>query len=339
MSRIEVLDAGPYTSVQDRGRFGAQRYGLGTAGAMDGLSLAVANALVGQPVGAAAIEIGPLPARFRAVDGAVRLALAGGLRGATIDGRALAFGETAVLAEGEVLALRACAKGVFSYLAFEGGIEAAPVFGSLSVHARSMIGSPFARALQAGDRLSTGTAGAWSAERSLAAPARPVGPLHVVLGPQDDHFAPETIALFLGADWKISPTSDRMGYRLEGPVLAHKGSPNILSDGIANGSVQIPGNGQPLLLLADRGTTGGYPKLATIITPDLGRLAQVSVGATIRFRAVSLAEAQGAARAYAALLDGLPGAVRDIGGGALSSEFLLASNLAGAATNAEDWSI
>ncbi|HRJ70342.1 MAG TPA: biotin-dependent carboxyltransferase family protein [Beijerinckiaceae bacterium] len=339
MSVIEVVEAGPYTSVQDTGRYGAQRYGLGTAGAMDTLSLAIANVLVSQPAGAAAIEIGPLPARFRITDGAVRLALAGGVRGATVQGRALPMGETVLLAEGDVLALRACSQGVFSYLAFEGGIDGEPVFGSFSVHARSGIGSPYSRALLPGDRLNVGGAAVRGAERSLAAPTRGSGALRVVLGPQDDHFEPETIAQFLDTEWKISATSDRMGYRLEGPALRHKGSPNILSDGIANGSVQIPGNGLPLLLLADRGTTGGYPKLATIISADLGRLAQVPVGSVIRFQAIAVEEAQAEARAHAALISSLPRAVRDVGGGDLSSEFLLASNLAGAATSADDWSI
>lgn len=334
MSVIEVLEAGPYTSVQDRGRIGAQRYGLGSAGAMDALSLALANVLVDLPAGAAAIEIGPLPARFRIVDGTVRLAVAGALRGASVQGRPLTIGETALLAEGDTLALRACSQGVFSYLSFEGGIEAEPVFGSMSVHARSMIGSPIPRALLPGDRLTVGAAGIWSAERSLEPPARDLSALRVVLGPQDDHFDQETIDLFLASDWTISATSDRMGYRLIGPVLKHKGSANILSDGIANGSVQIPGNGQPLLLLADRGTTGGYPKIATIISADLGRLAQTPVGASIRFTQVSVVEAQAEARRVHGVMAGLRDHVHDIGGGDLSSEFLLAANLAGGAINA-----
>lgn len=336
MSQLEVLEAGPYTSVQDRGRFGGQRYGLGPAGAMDARALAVANALVGQPAGAAAIEIGPFPARLRATGGAVRIALAGAARGMTAGGRAAQPYETDLLADGEVLAIRACSAGVFSYLAVEGGIQAPLVFGSLSVHQRSAIGSPYPRALLAGDKLDVGEAGPWEAERVIAPPVRAEGPLRVVLGPQDDHFGEEAVATFLTAEWKISPTSDRMGYRLEGPRLAHIGSANIISDGIAFGSVQIPGNGQPLLLLADRGTTGGYPKIATIATVDLGRLAQTPVGSLLRFTAVSVGEAQKLARAEAALLVALPRQVREIGGGGLSSEFLLGANLAGQAADAFD---
>lgn len=335
MSVIEVLEAGPYTSVQDRGRAGGQRYGLGTAGAMDDQSLALANALTGQPPGAAGIEIGPLPARFKVIDGEVRLALAGGVRGMSAQGKPVPLHETLLLSEGDVLALRACSQGVFTYLAFEGGLAGEPVFGSFSVHQRTAIGSPFPRALLPGDRLTVGQA-ARSAERSLQPQQRLDVPLRVVLGPQDDHFARETVDLFLATEWKISATSDRMGYRLEGPVLAHKGSPNIISDGIAAGSVQIPGNGLPMLLLADRGTTGGYPKLATIITADLGRLAQAPVGSKIRFAAVSIEEAQREARAHAERLGGFARLVREVGGGDLSSEFLLAANLAGAATDGQD---
>ena len=336
MSAIEILEAGPYTSVQDRGRFGGQRYGLGPAGAMDVLSLAVANALVGNAPERAAIEIGPLPVKFRVVIGQVRMALGGAERGVSVQGRALAPLETALLTEGDVVQIRGCSVGVFSYLAFEGGIRAEPVFGSLSMHARSGIGSPYPRGLQAGDRIELGDAGAWNAERNIRLPQRAAGPLRVVLGPQDDHFSAETIADFLKADWVISKTSDRMGFRLEGPTLAHAKGHNIISDGIANGAIQIPGNGQPLVLLADRGTTGGYPKIATIISADLGRLAQTPVGAKIRFSQVTIEAAQAEARAMHGQMQHLRDHVHEIGGGDLSSEFLLGANLAGSATGALD---
>ncbi len=336
MTVLEVVEAGPYTSVQDRGRFGGQRYGLGPAGAMDQLSLAVANAVVGNPVFAAAIEIAPLPARFRAVGGDIRLAMTGATRGMTIAGRAVAMNETFVLAEDEVLTVRAASEGVFSTLAIEGGIRAEPVFGSLSMHARSGIGAPFARALMAGDRIPVATARLREAERSIVPPARGTGPLRVVAGPQDDHFTAEAMATLVSASWRISATSDRMGYRLEGPVLAHSKGHNIISDGIAFGAIQVPGNGQPLVLLADRGTTGGYPKIATIASVDLGRLAQIPVGSPVHFTLVPVAEAEKLARERHALVMGLAGAVREVGGGALSSEFLLAANLAGAAISGEE---
>lgn len=334
MSGLLVLDAGPYTSVQDRGRFGRQRYGMGTAGAMDFPSLALANALVGQEAGAAGIEVGPLPARFQAKGGSVRLAIAGAERGMTANGKPVANGETILLADGEALVMRATKSRVFSYICFEGGIVAPAVAGSLSVHARSGIGSPLPRALQAGDRLEVGEAGVWQAEKTLAAVPPGDGRIRVVLGPQDDHFSAEAISMFLNMDWSISPTSDRMGYRLEGGAIAHAKGHNIISDGIAPGSIQIPGNGQPLVLLADRGTTGGYPKIATIISADIGRMGQTPAGSKVRFAAVSIEEAEKAARAMAQWVADLPRAVREVGGGDLSAEFLLGANLAGAAMDA-----
>lgn len=334
MSRLEVVAAGPYTSVQDLGRFGGQRYGLGPAGAMDGFALALANVLVSQPTGAAAIELGPLPASFKAIGGDVRLALAGARRGMSLRGQPLNPNETFLLADGETVQIRAAAEGVFSYLAIEGGIKAAPVFGSLSMHARSGIGSPYNRALLAGDRLDVGNAGPWSIERGIRVPKPHQGAIRVILGPQDDHFTDEAIATLTSAEWTISATSDRMGYRLEGPVLAHSKGHNIISDGIAFGAMQIPGNGQPLVLLADRGTTGGYPKIANVISADLGRLAQTPVGSKLRFARVSIEEAQRLLRAQRDVIADLPHHVHDLGGGDLSSEFLLAANLAGAVTNA-----
>lgn len=334
MSVIEITEAGPFTSIQDRGRFGGQRYGLGPAGAMDHLSLGAANALVGQPPGAAAIEIGPLPMAFRARGGLVRIAISGAVRGMSSDGRALSGNETILINDGDLVQVRAATQGVFSYLAFEGGICAAPVFGSLSTHGRSGIGSPFPRALQPGDRIEVGDAAVREAERSLTPPVQADGPLRVVLGPQDDHFTPAAIAAFLDAEWTISTTSDRMGFRLEGPKLTHGKGFNIISDGIAFGAIQVPGNGQPLVLMADRGTTGGYPKIAVVISADLPRLAQTPAGGKIRFAAVSMAEAEAEARAMAATLAELGGRVREIGGGELSSAFLLAANLAGGAVDA-----
>ena len=131
------------------------------------------------------------------------------------------------------------------------------------------------------------------------------------MGPQDDEFG-DAKQLFLDSEWKISATSDRMGYRLEGPVIKHLHGHNIVSDGTVNGSIQVPGNGAPIVLMPDRGTSGGYPKIATVITADLGRFAQTSAGRGFRFKAVGMAEAQAEARKFAELLRTLPDRVRDV---------------------------
>lgn len=337
MTRLVVDAVGPATSVQDFGRSGAQRYGLGTAGALDRLALAEANALVGLPIDAAAIEIGPFGARFTAKDGPVRVAITGAERRMAHAGKPVANNVTVLLAEGETLDLQAARGGVFSYLAIEGGIAADPVLGSLSVHARVGLGSPYPRPLQPGDALPVHAADLTRPERRLTPAPRAAGPIRVVLGPQDDYFSPETIAQFQATAWRISPTSDRMGYRLEGERLHHARGHNIVSDGIANGGIQIPGSGLPLVLLADRGTTGGYPKIATIISADLGRFAQTPVGGTVRFAAVPVEAAQVEARRMAALMRGLAGGVAALGGH-LTSEALLGVNLAGDAVSAgEEW--
>lgn len=335
MSRLVIAAIGPASSVQDGGRPGSQRYGLVPSGAMDRLALATANALVGNEPFAAAVEIGPFSASFTARNGAVRIALAGASRNADIAGRAVTADTSATIADGETLTLGFARGGAFSYLAIEGGIAGEPMFGSLAVNARAGLGSPYPRPLQAGDELQTRDASA-AAERRIELPAAADAPIRVVWGPQDDEFADETKQLFLGSEWKVSPTSDRMGYRLEGPVLKHLHGHNIVSDGTVNGSIQVPGNGQPIVLMPDRGTSGGYPKLATVISADFGRFAQTQGGRPFRFKAVSMAEAQEEARKFAKLLRTLPDRLRDIVSVDLNVDALHDANVAGHAVNAVD---
>ena len=274
MSRLVISSIGPASSVQDGGRPGAQRYGLTPSGAMDRLALAAANVLVGNALFAAAIEIGPFGAAFMARGGAVRVALAGASRNADIAGRAVAFNTSMTLADGETLTLGFARSGSFSTLAIEGGIAGEATFGSLSVNARAGLGSPYPRPLQAGDELQVAAASA-AAERRIDLPAVADAPIRVVMGPQDDEFSDDNKALLLDSEWKISATSDRMGYRLEGPAIKHLHGHNIVSDGTVNGSIQVPGNGAPIVLMPDRGTSGGYPKIATVISADFGRFAQM----------------------------------------------------------------
>ncbi len=335
MSKLLVGNVGPATSIQDAGRFGTQRYGLPPSGAMDRVSLAVANCLAGNPLFAATIEIGPLGAAFTARDGAVRIGIAGASRHADIAGVALPLNQTALLAEGETLKLGAARDGVFSYLAIEGGIEGEPIFGSLSVNVRSGLGSPFPRALRNGDELQVGAAQPAPHERQIDVPSWPKEPIRLVMGPQDDEFG-DARDEFLKSEWVISATSDRMGYRLEGPKISHTKGHNIVSDGTVNGSIQIPGNGQPIVLMMDRGTTGGYPKIATIISADLARFAQTQAGSKMRFVAVSVKAAQDEARKTAAFLKSLPARVHEAGGSALNLVELQNANVAGAAVNATD---
>jgi len=334
MSLLMVDSVGPATSVQDAGRHGAQRYGLTPSGAMDRLSLAAANTLVGNAPFAAAIELGPLGATFTARGGAVRLALTGAERAAAVHGEPIALDQSFLLADGETLTLGIARSHVFSYLAIAGGIDGEPMFGSLAVNARAGLGSPYPRPLQAGDTIPAQPASS-AAERSLDLPKPPDGPIRVVLGPQDDEFG-EAVATFLSGEWKVSATSDRMGYRLDGPEIRHLYGHNIVSDGTVDGSIQVPGSGQPIVLMPDRGTSGGYPKIATVITADLGRLAQLQPGRPFRFKAVSMNDAQAEYRAMAQLIRTLPDRLQDAQHGTLDLDALFTANVAGAATNALD---
>jgi 5-oxoprolinase (ATP-hydrolysing) subunit C len=335
MTKLVISSIGPASSVQDGGRFGAQRYGLTPSGAMDRLGLAAANCLAGNALFAPAIEIGPYGAAFKAREGAVRVALAGIPRAAEIAGRTVAWNTSLTIADGETLKLGMAQGGAFSYLAIEGGFHGEPMFGSFSVNARVGLGSPFPRPLQSGDELDVAAASA-GPERRIDLPAAATGSIRVVLGPQNDEFGDEAIKLFLDSDWKISATSDRMGYRLEGPVIKHLHGHNIVSDGTVNGSIQVPGNGQPIVLMSDRGTSGGYPKIATVITADFGRFAQIPAGTAFRFKAVSMEEAQAEARKFAELLHALPDRLSPIESFDLNIEALQDANVAGVAVSAVD---
>jgi len=335
MSKLVISAIGPASSVQDGGRHGAQRFGLTPSGAMDRLALAAANCLVGNAVLDAAIEIGPFGAAFTAREGAIRVALAGAPRNADILGRAVEFETSMTLADGETLKLGFARGGSFSYLAIEGGIRGEPMFGSLAVNARAGLGSPYPRPLQAGDELQTAAASGATGRR-IDLPRQPDGPIRVLMGPQDDEFGDAAKKLFLDSEWKISATSDRMGYRLEGPAIKHLDGHNIVSDGTVNGSIQVPGNGQPIVLMPDRGTTGGYPKIATVISADFGRFAQLPAGKGFRFKAISMAEAQAEARKFAELLRTLPDRTRSIERFDLNIEALQDANVAGAAVSAVD---
>jgi 5-oxoprolinase (ATP-hydrolysing) subunit C len=334
MPKLVIASIGPASSIQDGGRPGSQRYGLVPSGAMDRLALAAANTLVGNVPFAAAIEVGPFGASFTARGGPVRVALSGAQRSADIAKRAVAVDNSMTLADGETLTLGFARNGSFTYLAIEGGIAGEPMFGSLSVNARAGLGSPYPRPLQASDELQVHAASG-APERRIELPDVPEAPIRVVFGPQDDEFSDEAKALFIDSDWKISATSDRMGYRLEGPIIKHLHGHNIVSDGTVNGSIQVPGNGQPIVLMPDRGTSGGYPKIATVISADFGRFAQISAGRSFRFKAISMAEAQAEAKKFAELVRTLPDRLR-----ADSAEFnieaLADANVAGHAVSAVD---
>ncbi len=324
------------TSLQDRGRFGHGREGLSRSGAMDQLALAAANALTGNGPGEAAVELMLAGGSFKVLEGRARIALAGASMPVTIGREPLAPSTSCTVEEGDTVTIGPASSGIFGYLAVEGGFAVAPDLGSVSLQARAGVGGFGGRPFKTGDRipLRAGEPGG-RPDRSL----RPVDlpgdvPIRVVLGPQDDHFPPEAVAAFLATTYTISPDADRMGYRLSGPPIEHLHGFNIVSDGLVAGSVQVPGSGVPIVMMADYQTTGGYPKIATVITADLRALAQRRTGERVQFMAVDVTTAQGMARARAAEIAALPSLLRTVRGGLPSVEDLLGLNLAGAATDA-----
>jgi biotin-dependent carboxylase-like uncharacterized protein len=273
------------TSLQDLGRFGWQRYGVGTSGAMDRLALAAANTLVGNAAGAAAIEFMLLGGEFRALGGSVRVAVAGAACSVLLDGEAVPHTASMILRDGQKVTIGAAQSGVYAYLAVAGGLAAEPQLGGLSLHRRARLGGLDGRPLQPGDHVPLILTEAPAGEefRLDPLPFHETEAIRVVLGPQDDHFTAAGIETFLTSAYRLSSEADRMGYRLSGPPIEHAAGYNIVSDGIVTGSVQVPGSREPLVLMADRQTTGGYPKIATVITADIGIAGQLGAGDTIAF--------------------------------------------------------
>jgi biotin-dependent carboxylase-like uncharacterized protein len=216
-----------------------------------------------------------------------------------------------------------------AYLAIAGGFALTPFMGSLSTYVRGGFGGLDGRALRKDDRLPLAlpSAPAGADQRGSGLDLAPPDEVRVVLGPQDDYFGAEALAAFLSTEWRVSREADRMGLRLEGPKLAHAKGANIVSDGIAPGSIQVPGNGLPIVLLADRQTTGGYPKIATVVSADLPSLGRVSPGAPLRFRAISVAEAEAARRDLEARLLQLGQSLAPVATAIIDPERLLAVNL------------
>jgi biotin-dependent carboxylase-like uncharacterized protein len=343
---LRVLAPGLMTTLQDLGRKGYQHLGIPVSGALDAVSLIAANAIVGNAPGTGALEIAHLGPTLLVEAESVRLAFAGGAAAIEVlpgegapGGRRLAALQSVRLLRGEVLRIGALAESALGYLAVEGGFDVAPVLGSQSTYVRAGLGGFEGRALRAGDLLALRQAQAEEREDSML-PSLDLAPprrFRVVLGPQDDCFSERGRRTLLEAAFAVSAASDRMGMRLEGPALEHAKGFNIVSDGIAPGSIQVPGNGLPIVLLADRQTTGGYPKIATVIAADLPALGRLAPGAGVAFEAVSIAEAEAEHRRRAAMLAALPRQVVAVRGAAvIDAAALLGSNLVSGVVSAHD---
>ena len=308
--------------------------------ALDQISLRLANALAGNDANCAALEILSLGPTLEAVDGVIRVALVGDAPDAAIvatDGakRAVAGGQSFCLAPGERFAVGKLTSTFCAYLAVEGGFDVAPVLGSRSTYVRGAFGGLSGRMLKAGDRLPVAQDASDRSEKRLAAlfDADVNAPIRVVLGPQDDRFTQAGIAAFLGGDYRVTTSADRMGFRLEGPEVEHVRGPDIVSDGAVPGSIQVPGSRQPIVLLADGQSVGGYTKIATVISADLSRFTRRKTNDVVRFAAVTQAEAETAARTQRDALEAAIAAFMDVHDG-LDLEALYAANLVSGVTDA-----
>jgi len=296
---LEVLEGGLLTAVQDLGRYGYERLGVPVAGAMDRFALQAANILVGNDPSEAALEITLVGPTLRATESCL-IAVGGADFSPRVNGREIPMWVAVFVRKGWVIEFGGRKTGCRAYLAVAGGINVPPLMGSKSTYLSGGFGGFEGRALKKGDLIPTGQPAFHLP--SLAGKEFPTDRIpkysdapevHVILGPQDDYFTEEGIATFLSSEYKVSSTSDRMGYRLQGPEIAHKGRADIISDGIALGSVQVPADRQPIVMMADHQTTGGYPKIATVISASIPLLAQCMPGAsTVTFEAITVEEAQ-----------------------------------------------
>lgn len=297
-----MIKPGLLTTVQDLGRKGFQQYGMIVSGAMDSYALRVGNIIVGNDEGEAGLEITMIGPALYFIDDAI-ITITGGELSPTLNGEPVHMWGSIHVEKGSTLEFGKLKAGVRAYLTIRGGIDVPVVMNSRSTYLRAGIGGYNGRALQKGDRLKVKHVQNNPSSFQTALRKRRLHPsliptyqssiqARVILGPQADAFTEQSITDFLRQPYLITPQSDRMGYRLQGMRLQHKHSADIISDATAIGSIQVPASGDPILLLADRQTTGGYPKIATVVTVDLPYIAQAKPGDRIFFTQVNVTEAQ-----------------------------------------------
>lgn len=293
MARLRVEAAGPLTTIQDGGRPGFLRFGVARSGPIDRLAFAAAQVALGQPAGATAIELAPGGIALRCIEGSIACAVTGGAFAALLNGKAIGSWVMTALGPGDLLTVRDGPTGNWGYVAFAGDLQAAQWLGSTATHAPAGLGGGV---VKAGATLIVENARAGGAMRTLATPAARTGPFRIVLGPQERYFTAAALAALTAEAFATTAMFDRMGMVLAGPSLVPTAL-DMLSEPLVRGAVQLNGKGVATVLLADHQTTGGYPRIATVIGADVDRLAQCRAGDPIRFAAVDPMAAVAAARA------------------------------------------
>jgi biotin-dependent carboxylase-like uncharacterized protein len=319
---LHILKPGLMTTVQDLGRAGYQNLGIGISGALDPVALRVANLLVGNEPGAGGLEVLYLGPAIEIEADNVRMSFVGAA--ATIEilpdasassGTRIETMRSVLVKRGEVVRVGSLTGGAALYVGVEGGFDIQPILGSVSTNIRGGTGGWQARAMIAGERLPLCRMRASDRDECQAegiefrAPSR----IRAIPGPQDDYFDEAEIAKFFGSEYTVQSGSDRVGMRLHGEAIQHAKGFNIASDATAPGSIQVPGNGQPIVLMADRQTIGGYPKIATVISADMPELGRLSIGSKIVFESVTVETAQALRRGMLSYLDSLQNYIVPIG--------------------------
>lgn len=294
---FEVIQGGLGNTIQDPGRAGLRHLGMPASGWLDPWLAQCANALVGNPVDAAVLEMRAMGPSLLLQQGQVRVSLSGQVQATVVRAsgvtQALSAWCAVTLLPGDVLKVGVIADGC-AYLACSGGWQTPLALGSRSTYALVGLGGHQGRALHTGDHLPAGGLANEDAPAWQSAPfEHEPGPIRVIWGPQDDHFTDAARATLTQTEWQAASAQDRMGIRLKGEALTHasKAAADIISDGIVPGAMQVPADGQPIVLLADCQTMGGYPKIATVISADLPRMAHLPAGQRCRFQAVTMTEA------------------------------------------------
>lgn len=294
LNNVKVMKAGACTTIQDLGRVGYQRFGIPVAGVMDEFSATVANYLVGNKRSEAVLEVTYLGPMLKFQEEMV-IAVAGAELSPKMNGIPISTWESVRVFEGDVLSFGAVRAGVRAYIAFAGSIDVPVVNGSKSTLMKSKIGGFHGRMLQNGDELSIQIRQE-SKLKKIDDRYLPSYEHHnvirVCLGPQDDYFTEKGVETFFQKPYTITANADRMGIRLDGSIIEHKEKADIISDAAVIGSIQVPADGKPIVLMADRQTTGGYTKIGTVIKEDIIKLAQMGTRDTIQFEEISVEEAQ-----------------------------------------------
>jgi antagonist of KipI len=291
---LKIIKPGLQTTIQDLGRYGYQQYGISPSGAMDTYSLQMANILTGNSLGEAVLEVSLIGPSLEALSDTV-IAICGGDFSPEVDGQAIPTWKSFLLRTGQVLTLGSASEGARAYISVAGGIDVPFILHSKSTYLNAAFGGLEGRALEKGDIL-------------LGRPfiKKPLKRLHptlipkyenhvkvrVILGPHRHLFKQDSVESFLTEEFTITPQSNRMGYQLKGPKLEHLNGPDIISDPVPFGGIQVPASGQPIVLMADRQTTGGYSRMATVISVDIPLLAQAKPGTSVKFNEISIQKAQ-----------------------------------------------